>query len=508
MSTKRCTSLGFAAAWFVAAIAAAGFTSGDESSGAPMKLAGLRVVSAEAASKSFSGAQNAVDGDPKTEFTFAWGNGGASLVIDFGGPRVIETALVTNGQTNQLTWVQEIAVGPDPEHLRSLLGRAVNLPMWRGGDTAEIPLPPAAARFVRIAFAGGGDTGAIGEVAFLGHENRPERHLMCWSGDIKRDFLDKMDYLDRDLGATDLWLDFVEGAFPQSNRNSGFQVWKDSGALKEFTRRGIRYWLGEHEAFTTMVNAPADLRDDLRWETTFRQMRFIYAQARALGFRGLVLDAEDYDGVTDAAKERYQEAADFVDAWAFADEFGPSGMYYQRGLEFGRVLQQVWGCPMIQVYEARAYAGKDDCRAGNYWWLKGIHDAGIEIWIATERTYGAGSGEIADPDSPEHLGRWFVRLEEYLPRIHQAYPFAARVLPGFHPWNTRTRKPNYLPRYLDEQLRIAADCALGYWIYNEGNSRAGDPREVLDREFCATHGVTPEDYLRVFARHPTPRTKP
>jgi hypothetical protein len=264
----------------------------------------------------------------------------------------------------------------------------------------------------------------------------------------------------------------------------------------------------EHEAFTAMVNGPEDLRDDLKWETTLRQMRRVYAQARALGFRGLVLDAEDYDGVSEAAKEKYEEAADFVDAWVFADEFGPAGMYYQRGLQFGRVLKEVWGCPLLQVYEARAYAGKDDCRAGNYWWLKGIHDAGIEIWIATERTYGAGRGEMRPPDTPEHLARWFVRMEEYLPRIHQAYPFAARVLPGFHPWNTRTRRPNYLPQYLDQQLRIARGCALGYWIYNEGNAHAGDPREVLDREFCKEHGVTPQDYLRVFARHPTCRRKP
>ena len=470
-------------------------------------LTGLRIVSADAASKSFAGAQNAIDGDPKTEFTFAWGNGGASLVIDLGGPRVIEAALVTNGQANQLTWVREIAVGPDPDHLRDLLGRSINLPMWRGADTAEIPLLPSAARYVRIAFAGGGDTGAISEVAFVGRTNLPERHLMCWSGNMNRDYLDKMDYFDRDLGVTDLWLDYVETAFPQSNTNSGFQVWKDSGALKEFKRRGIRYWLAEHEAFTAMVNGPEDLRDDLKWETTFRQMRRIYAEARALGFRGLVLDAEDYEGVTDAAKERYKDACDFADAWVFADEFGPAGMYYQRGLQFGRVLKQVWDCPLLQVYEARAYAGKGDCRAGNYWWLKGIHDAGIEIWIATERTYGAGNGEISDSGAPEHLVRWFVRMNEYLPRIHRAYPFAARVLPGFHPWNTRTSRPNYLPRYLDEQLRIARDCALGYWIYNEGNAHAGDPRQVLDRDFCEKHGVTPEDYLRVFARNSTSRTE-
>lgn len=38
----------------------------------------------------------------------------------------------------------------------------------------------------------------------------------------------------------------------------------------------------------------------------------------------------------------------------------------------------------------------------------------------------------------------------------QAYPFAARVLPGFHPWisDFGGGVPNYLPKYLDEQLSI------------------------------------------------------
>jgi len=506
MRIRRLLVTSCAVAALCIAAAMSGSASTAVSAEALTRLTGLRVVSAAAASKSFNAPDNAIDGNPRTEFTFAWANGGASLVIDLGRPCVIEAARVTNGQTNGVNWVREIAVGPDVEHLRDLLGRPINLLLWRGGDTLEIPLIPSPARFVRIAFSGGGDMGAISEVAFIGRVNLPERHLMCWSGDIKQDFLDKLDYLDRDLGVTDLWLDYVETAFPQSNRNSGFQLWKETGALNEFKRRGIRYWLAEHEAFTAMVNAPEDLRDDLKWETTFRQMRRIYAQARALGFRGLALDAEDYDGVAESAKEKYKDTADVVDAWTFADEFGPAGMYYQRGLQFGRVLKGVWDCPLIQVYEARAYAGKDDCRAGNYWWLKGIHDAGIEIWIATERTYGAGRGEIADDDTPEHLRRWFVRMEEYLPKVHAAYPFAARVLPGFHPWNTRTRKPNYLPRYLDEQLRVARDCALGYWIYNEGNAHAGDPRDVLDREFCNKYGVTPEEYLRVFSRQPTCRS--
>ncbi len=483
----------------------AAVTSAGDGGPSSNKLSGLKFVRAGAGSNVVADADKVLDGDPTTSMTFQWANGGGWLVIDLTRPCVVTAVRATSASSNRLVWVSEIAVSGDGRHFRGLLGRPVNLPMWRGGDAAHIPLAPSVARYVKIGFAGGGQTGAIGEVELFGYVNRPERHLMCWSGDLRRDYLDKLDYFDRDLGVTDLWLDYVETAFPQTNHNSGLDLWVTSGALEAFRKRGIRYWLGEHEAFTFLVNEPEDLRDERKWLTTLCQARRVYARAHKLGFRGLVLDAEDYGGVTAAAKERYKDVADHVDAWCFADEFGLAGMYYHRGLHYGQVIKTVWGGPLMQVYEARMYAGKGDCRAGNYWWLKGIHDAGVEIWIATERTYGAGNSEI-DSKSPEHLRRWFVRIPDYVPKVHEAYPFAARVLPGFSPWNTRLRTPEYLPKYLDEQLRIARDWAHGHWIYNEGNANAGDPRDVLDRAFCQKVGTTPEAYLGVFGRHPTSRS--
>jgi hypothetical protein len=102
-----------------------------------------------------------------------------------------------------------------------------------------------------------------------------------------------------------------------------------------------------------------------------------------------------------------------------------------------------------------------------------------------------------DPDTPPHLESWFVDMRDFIGRVFDAYPFAVRVLPGFHPWNTRTGKPNYLPRYLSEQIDLARHMVRGYWIYNEGNRSAGDPRDVLDRDFCRGYGVSPEDYVSV-----------
>jgi hypothetical protein len=113
---------------------------------------------------------------------------------------------------------------------------------------------------------------------------------------VDRDFLAKLDYFQNDLKLTDVWLDYVKTAFYQGNDNSGFQIWIDSGAFKEFQKRNIRYWLGEHEFFCALVNSPEDLLDDLRWNTTINQIKQVYSQAKELGFRGIVVDGEDYGG--------------------------------------------------------------------------------------------------------------------------------------------------------------------------------------------------------------------
>jgi hypothetical protein len=469
-------------------------------------IRGMKIVSAGGGNGNISHPEYSIDGDPKTAVSFELPNAVAWIVVDLGDAYAIDAVRITNGQKNMVIWLNEVSVSPDREHFRPLLGRRVNLPTWRGGDTEVVSLSPSVARYVKVAFCGGGPQGEIGEVAFDGHKNYPERHLMCWAGNIQTDYLVKLDYLANDLGATDLWLDYIETAFPQTNNNSGFETWEKSGALRAFKKRGMRYWLSEHEAFTTMVGTPEALRDDLAWETTLRQMRSIYAKAHSLGFRGLVYDAEDYVSVPDEVKKKYADFADWVTPFSFFEEFGYGGYYYQRGLQVGRAIKESHLDTLIQVYEARMYAGKPGCRDGNYWWLKGIHDAGVEIWIATEKTYGAGNREIPQIESPEHLHYWFVRLPQFMIDAHSAYPFAARIFPGFHPWNTRTHAPNYLPNYFDQQLGQAQDCTEAYWIYTEGTGSGGDPRDVLNRDICGKYGVTPEQYLEVLGNHSTSRS--
>lgn len=467
----------------------------------------LRLVSVTARD-AYSNPEGAIDGDPQTEFTFVWGNGGAQLLFELGEPSIVERIRITAGPGAAPNFLEEVTIGPDPTKMRGLLARPLNL-VARPLQKTDFALTPAVGKYLGVRFSGGGKVG-IGEIEAWGRRHRPERHLChWWSGEVTADFLEAMDYLDHDLGVTDLWIDKVATALPSTRPNRGFEVLERAGVFRELRKRGIRYWLTEDEGFGGLVNSPDDLRDDLQWETTFRRAREIYRQARQLGFRGLAMDAEDYVLPSDpAVVEKYLQAADHVDCWTFHDEFGYAGHYYQRGQQYGKVIREVWGCPVIQYYEAVMYAGRPGCRDGNYWWLKGMHDAGLEIWLATERTYGAGQGELYFPEAgyPEWTTRWFVDLADYLIQTHRAYPFAARVLPGFHPWISDFGGgiPLYLPRYLDEQLEMVEKAAYGCWLYHGGTPRAGDPRKVLkNQEFLARHGLSAQDYLEVFRKHST-----
>ena len=96
-------------------------------------------------------------------------------------------------------------------------------------------------------------------------------------------------------------------------------------------------------------------------------------------------------------------------------------------------------------------------------------------------------------------------MRSYIARAHNGYPFATRVLPGFHPWNCRTKAPNYLPKYLDEQLDRMRDTALGCWIYTESIPQAGDPRLTLDKDVLGKHNIDAQQYVDILRKHPTSR---
>lgn len=179
----------------------------------------VKLVSANSRD-AYQNPEAALDGDPATEFTFVWGNGGAEIVLDLREPTVVESLEIVSGPTGGPFFLSEVNVGPDPSRLqRDLLHRGVNLVVVLGQKT-RIPLVPAVSRYLRLFFSGGGKVG-IGEISVHGRPHRPERHLChWWSGDVKTDFLDALDYLDRDLQATDVWIDKVVTAFSQHETES------------------------------------------------------------------------------------------------------------------------------------------------------------------------------------------------------------------------------------------------------------------------------------------------
>ena len=513
---------------------------------APAVVLSARLVSATGRDAT-RGAENLLDGDAKTEFVFAWPNGGAEILLDLGAPAVVTGLRITAGPSGGPNYLGEVSVGgrrqnlelikkgykegeqnlahhaeqgrvwgknPDG-HLRPLLERKVNLVVSPGGVT-EIGLPPSVARLVRVSVSGGGGEVGIAGIEVLGRpDHRLERHLLhWWAGNSKEDFVGAADYLADDLGATDVWIDKIASVFTNSRPDFGFASVAESGSLDALRAKGIRYWLVEGEGFPGLVNAPEDLRNDRLWQTTMTRAREIFTGAKKLGFAGYVMDAEDYAlpsaEVTEAAKKKY--GFDHIDAWCFKDEFGPDGMYYRRGREFGRVMREVWGpdAVLIQYYIPQVY---HDYRKGNYWWLLGIHEEGVEIRLGDEQTYGAGKGELYDPAKgyPDWTTRWFVNFPEKSRQVHELLPFVSKVYPGLHPWVTSHGAiPLFLPKYLDDQLDISGDYFDGVWIYNSGTPHAGDPRKVLDPEVMKklqeTHGVTAEDYLKVFRKNPTTRT--
>jgi hypothetical protein len=433
-------------------------------------------------------------------------NASAVLVLDLGEPSEVRSVRIKTPGGSYHTFLREISLGSNPHNLRALLGRSVNLPSWKEGGVLEVPLPgDSVGKFLAIELSGGYNDGAVSKLEVIGRKNIPERHLLFWAGDLDRDYKQKIDFMVDDLGITDIWLDYIETAFPQTNSNASIDTVVTSGVLETFKKRGVRYWLGEHEFFCELVNTPEDLKDDLKWATTLRQARLVYAKAKAAGFHGLQFDAEDYATPGAEMEARYKEFTGHVTGWSFKEEFGYDGLYYRRGLEFGRMLKEVWDCPVIQLYEARLYADKNDARAGNYWWLKGMFDAGVtDISIATEKSYGAGNNEIAkDPTCGEHLYRWFIRLPDLLADARKAYPFARRFIPLFHPWNTRTGTPMYLPKYLEEQISDATKVTTAFGFYFEGNTSAGDPRDVLKPENLEAYGLTPESYLEILRTRPS-----
>jgi hypothetical protein len=188
----------------------------------------------------------AVTGGGHGAFLITGENAAARLMLDLGNSSEVHAVRITTPPGNHHTFLTEVSIGSNPTTTRRLLGRSTNLPSWKEGGTVDVTLPAdTVGRYLALDFTTGYTGGAVSKVALIGRKNIPERHLLYWAGDLDRDYRVKMDYLANDLGITDIWLDFIETAFPQTNNNASIDTLVESGVLTEFKKRGIRYWLGE-----------------------------------------------------------------------------------------------------------------------------------------------------------------------------------------------------------------------------------------------------------------------
>jgi hypothetical protein len=61
----------------------------------------------------------------------------------------------------------------------------------------------------------------------------------------------------------------------------------------------------------------------------------------------------------------------------------PGGLYYQRGRQVGDAINKAWPGAQVKMVYGFPYFGLQQ-------WVKGHYDAGLNVKIAVEHTYGAG----------------------------------------------------------------------------------------------------------------------
>ena len=173
--------------------------------------------------------------------------------------------------------------------------------------------------------------------------------------------------------------------------------------------------------------------------------------------------------------------------WNQAEQFGPSGAYYRRGVQLGLAIRTVWpNATVLQIY------GIHD--RGWYWYLKGHKDAGLRVQVGLEHTYGGGpcaAGEEWDHCRERERFRPGNRSRSDrppMPAVYQAnttmgvirndlrfFDFlnaSDGVAAGLFPWDLSKNATNYRVEDFEAQLRSAlCDSPAGpvpVWLWQAG----------------------------------------
>lgn len=305
-------------------------------------------------------------------------------------------------------------------------------------------------------------------------DRRTEVHL--YGGAVTKDQMPLVEWYHA-IGITDAWLYPVKGAFPQDQRPETQQTiaqFQADKILETYRNNHVRYWWFERPvpdfAYATFKRADtpdAHLWDtrpesDSFWSGVCENVQSIYPAVAEAGFQGLVFDNEAYYSFKG---DESGKTAAWV--WGGHDqEYGKEGQYYKRGLQVGQAIRAVW--PNAKVIMAYAFG-----YAGERWWYQGFQDAGLEVFIGPEHTYGAGP---PIPGAAWYQSWWQgKKTKEVCDSKRIAFPFVAdnqHVVAGLFPIHFGQSRPNYRMQYFREQMASAANSdargPIAVWLWPEG----------------------------------------
>lgn len=274
------------------------------------------------------------------------------------------------------------------------------------------------------------------------------------------------------IGLTDLWLYPFKGIFPQDQRPEDQRTPEQAAELLEAYRaHNLRCWWMERpvpDVFYQVANGEGrhlwdgSPETDKLWDDVCRRVAETYPRAKAVGFRGVVYDNESYYSYQ--GDEKGDEKP-----WVWGGhsaEYGEQGHYYLRGLQVGRAIKQAWPEAKVVMVYAFGYEGER-------WWYQGFQDAGLELYVGPEHTYGAGPKDLGDAWYQSWWqGRDLVATCDWK---RTQFPFVrdnTRFMAGLFPIEFTTKKPNYRARYFREQMSQAANAdpagPIPVWIWPQG----------------------------------------
>lgn len=294
------------------------------------------------------------------------------------------------------------------------------------------------------------------------------------------------------LGLNDLWLYPCAGAFPQDQRPEDQRTPEQAAELAAaYRQHGLRCWWMERpvpDVFYAQAKGEGrhlwdgSAETDRRWAEVCDKIKTIYPRVKAAGFTGVVYDNESY-----YSYQGDEAGQDKPWVWGgHGGEYGEAGQYYRRGQQVGLAMLAAW--PEIQVVMVYAFG-----YPGERWWYQGLKDAGVQLLLGPEHTYGAGPAN--DLGGAWYQSWWQGRhLLDTLAWKRSQFPFVtanAQMIAGLFPIEFTAKKPNYRAQYFREQLQEAAGADVAVWLWPQGPFTPESWQQV---QYAAPD--TAEDYLK------------